>query len=166
MRSLVMSSVLVGFSLIAVGCGETVASSTLTSAGAERAPESWDGTYKGTWSGPPAIPGQDRPAVEYVVQVSTTPAGTAVEISADGSHTTIRMRGEGRASGGGELGVFFVACQTDDMFKCAGLHKGDRLFSLRSSALLFGAMSAPDLKTTQMPMSLSDKPVTPTLAKR
>ena len=166
MRMFVLAAVLFGLSSVALGCGESVSGYTITRAASDIPPDSWDGTYKGTWSGPPAIPGQVVPAVAYVVQVSTTPAGVVVDISADGPHTTLRMRGEGRADGG-ELRVFFAGCRADDMFACAGYHKGDRLFSLFSArpvVLQFAAMQAPDLKTKDVALAVTAEPDTKTVA--
>jgi hypothetical protein len=148
-------------SLFAVGCAEPVSSQALNAASFDSAPESWDGTYKAKWSGAPAIPGQDVPSVGYVLHIATTPAGVSVEINADGSHTIMRMRGEGRPNGN-ELGVFFVECRADDMSRCSGFHKGDHLFTMRSGhpfRLRFDAMTAPDLKTAELSLDAALGPV-------
>ena len=92
--------------------------------------------------------------------MTTTPGGVIVDIAADGSHTTVRMRGEGRPNGG-ELGVFFVECRADDMSRCSGFHKGDHLFTVRSGhpfKLRFDSMTAPDLKTSELSLNASLEP--------
>ena len=146
-------------SLSMFGCAETVSQPSLTSGSTEP----WDGVYSATWTGPPVIPGDTAPRVGYTLRVTSTPAGVAVEIAADGTHTFTRMRGDGRVNGL-TLGVHFAGCGPDDMYKCSGFAKGDLLLSLRRTSgpvsMEFGGLRAPDLKTTDLTMSMAAPPST------
>lgn len=138
----------------AVGTPASSAPAATSTALTPASPSLWVGTYNGTWAAGGAT-------VEYVVTVKKAGDGYQVDVEADGTQTMTRMAAEGRmpppASGeGAVMSVHFVACKPDDMFKCKGYAKGDRLFRIRivpdAHLLAFDKMTAPDEKTKEIPL--------------
>lgn len=149
--------------LMVLGCGKSPGGPDAAPPSAASAPPTatpttsrdlFEGKYTGTWTAGTAV-------VSYVVKVK--PAGSVhqVDVEADGTQTMTRMSAEGRlpdpASGeGAVMNVHFVACKADDMFKCNGRAKGDRLFRIRivpdAYLLAFDKMTAPDDKTKEIPL--------------
>lgn len=130
------------------------APATATTGLSPTSPELWVGTYTGTWTAGTAT-------VSYVAKVKKAGEGYLVDVEADGTQTMTRIAAEGRMPppGSGEgavMSVHFVACKPDDMFKCKGHAKGDRLFRIRivpdAYLLAFDKMTAPDDKTKEIPL--------------
>lgn len=138
-----------------VGTAASSAPAATTTGLSPSSPALWVGTYNGTWAAGGAT-------VAYVVTVKKGAGdGFQVDVEADGTQTMTRMTAEGRvpppSSGeGAVMGVHFVACKPDDMFKCRGYAKGDRLFRIRivpdAHLLAFEKMTAPDDKTKEIPL--------------
>lgn len=105
----------------------------------------WDGTYVGTWT-----------AGEKVVEYKLVVAGNYVNVTADGAQTMTRISANA-VPGGTTLGATFADCKPDDMFKCQGYAKGDRLFTMtniRGTYLLrFEKLQAPDDATKEIGMT-------------
>ena len=109
----------------------------------------WDGTYVGTWTSGEPTPGTPTPVVEYKLVVS----GNYIAVTADGAQTMTRISANA-VPGGTTLGATYADCKPDDMFKCKGYAKGDRLFTvtnIRGTYILrFEKLQAPDDATKEI----------------
>ena len=109
----------------------------------------WDGTYVGTWTSGEPTPGTPPPVVEYKLVV----AGNYIAVTADGTQTMTRISANA-VTGGTTLGATYADCKPDDMFKCRGYTKGDRLFTvtnIRGAYILrFEKLQAPDDATKEI----------------